>query len=132
MRKICGFAAAVMLLLLMTGCTTISHDSDAAGKVVYDYKEVRFEEDLTAEEVAAVVAILNGKKQEIALFSGTPSCGFDRDIAIIIDGTRYALACDRCGTLQNCDTLAYVHISDAERQVLEEIFTSRGGTFPCI
>ena len=132
MRKLCCFVAAVMLLLSMTGCTTIFHDCDAAGKVIYDYKEVRFEEDLTAEEVAAVVAILNGKKQESALFSGTPSCGFDRDIAPIIDGTRYALACDRCGALQNCDTLTYIHISDAERKIIEEIFTSRGGTFPCI
>lgn len=132
MKKIVCFAAAVLLLLSLAGCATISHGSDATGKVVYDYNGVSFEEELTAEEVAVVVEILNGKTQEASLLSGTPSCGFDWDIAIIIDGTRYALACDKCGTLQNCSTLAYIHISDAERQVLEEIFTSRGGKFPCV
>ena len=88
--------------------------------------------NLTPEEVAAVSDILNGKQQEMNLQEGIPSCGFNREIAIIIDGTRYALACDKCGTLQNCSNLRYISVSDAERQVLETIFTSRGGKFPCI
>ena len=50
--------------------------------------------------------------------------------AIIINDTRYAIACDECGTLQNCSNLCYIDISDSERLILEEMFTSRGGKFP--
>ena len=132
MKRMLCILVAVVLLLSLAGCMPISISDGATGKVVYDYNGVSFEDDLTADEVAFVAKILNGKSQDAGLFSGVPSCGFDRDIAIIIGGTRYALACDKCGTLQNCSTLAYIHISDSERQILEEIFTSRGGKFPCI
>ena len=51
-------------------------------------------------------------------------------IAIIVDGKTFMLACDKCGTVQ-CG-MRFIHLSDAERDVLERIFTSRGGEFPCV
>lgn len=132
MKKISVLAFVLVLLISLAGCLAVSIPEDAEGKVVYDINGIFFEDDLTAEEVAAVAKVLNGKAQDSPILSGTPSCGFDRNVAIIINGTRYALACDKCGTVQNCSTLAYIHLSDAEREILEEIFTSRGGIFPCI
>lgn len=132
MKKILCVILAALLLMTLAGCSAVRIQSGATGKVVYHYNGVSFEDDLTPEEVAAVSDILNGKQQEMNLQEGIPSCGFNREIAIIIDGTRYALACDKCGTLQNCSNLRYISVSDAERQVLETIFTSRGGKFPCI
>lgn len=132
MRKIFCTLLAVMLLLSLTGCSTVEIKEGETGKVVYHYNGVSFEEDLTPEETAAVIQILNGKPQNLYLFEGIPSCGFDRDIAIVIGGTRYALARDKCGTLQNCSNLSYITVSEAERQTLEAIFTIRGGKFPCI
>ena len=132
MKKIAVLAFVLVLLISLAGCLAVSIPEDAEGKVVYDINGIFFEDYLTAEEVAAVVKVLDGKSQNASIFSGAPSCGFDRNVAIIINGTRYALACDKCGTVQNCSTLAYIHLSDAEREILEEIFTSRGGKFPCI
>lgn len=133
MRKY-RWCVAVVLVLLMTvlsGCRTISVDSNGTGTVIYDKYGVSFEDSLTAEEVKAVAEVLDGKSSE-SILSGVSSCGFDREVALVVDGHRFLLACDQCGTVQDGDTLRYIHISDEERQVLEEIFTSRGGTFPCI
>ena len=132
MKKLVCFLLVAILLLSTAGCATVRIKSNSTGKVVYHCNGISFEDDLTAEELAAVVGILNGKEQKMALFSGTPSCGFDPNIAIIINDTRYAIACDKCGTLQNCSNLCYIDVSDSERLILEEIFTSRGGKFPCI
>ena len=131
MKKFLCFLLIVAVLVSVTGCIPIRHRQNASGQVVYAVYGVELRDELTEQEVAAVVEILNGKVPEISLLS-TPSCGFSSDIAIIIDGTPYALAMDQCGVLQNCITLHYITISDAERAVLEDIFARRGGEFPCI
>lgn len=122
---------SLFVLSALAGCGTISVDSDAEGAVIYDKYGVSFEDVLTAEEVKAVAAVLDGKSSE-SFLSGVPSCGFDSNVAIVIDGHRFMLACDKCGTVQDGRTLRYIHISNEEREVLEDIFTSRGGKFPCI
>lgn len=121
----------VMLLFAMSGCGRVSVPQNASSKIVYQYNGVSFEEDLTPEEAALVAEILNGKAKTRFIMS-TPSCGFDENIAIVINGTPYALARDRCATLQVCGAVAtYIALSQSERDALEALFTTRGGTFPC-
>ena len=79
-------------------------------------------------DVDAVVEILDGKIET----PDNPSCGFSEDISITIGGNTFALACDRCGIVKNCTTGKYISISDAERDILEKLFTGRGGKFPCV
>ena len=98
------------------------------GTVTYTYGDISFTEKMTAEELAAVARILDGKVYAMEL--GVPSCGFNEKIAIIVDGKAFMLACDKCGTVQ-CG-MRFIHLSDAEREILESIFTSRGGSFPCV
>jgi hypothetical protein len=98
------------------------------GTVTYTYGDISFTDKMTAEELAAVARILDGKVYAMEL--GVPSCGFNEKIAIIVDGKTFMLACDKCGTVQ-CG-MRFIHLSDAERDVLERIFTSRGGEFPCV
>ena len=130
MRK-CWIGMFVLLLVLcLCGCA-VRMDAQSTGKVVYDAYGTKFEDELTADEMTAVADVLDGKWAEAAIL-GRPSCGFDENVAIIIDGRRLAMACDGCGTLWDVGTSRYIHISNAEQDVLEEIFTSRGGEFPCI
>ena len=131
------FIAVILLCILVTGlcaCGVVRLSANAQGIVTYhnEHTCVSFSERLTKQEEETVVGILNGKKQESAIFSGVPSCGFSPDISITIDGVTFALAMDKCGVLQNCSTMQYIYISDAERETIEAIFTSRGGTFPCV
>lgn len=138
-RTIVKLLALILLILGVVwycrgGLFFVRIAPDAEGSVVYinEYTGVSFEDELTAEETDAVVKVLNGKAQYSGFLTGIPSCGFDGDIAIIIDGVRYAVARDTCGTLQVCHTLHYIDISNEEVAVLHEIFEKRGGTFPCI
>ena len=131
MKKIVAMILVLFVLLHLGGCCMVTIGSAEDGTVVYDRYGISFEEKLTEEEVKAVKNILNGKAIDFS-FIGRPACGFDDNVAIIIDGRRFALACDKCGTVKDYSSMGYIHISDAERQVLEEIFTSRGGKFPCI
>lgn len=140
---------ALLLLLLFiwvswAGLWTVSFIGTPNATIVYDYtvyekgadgepipRRITFEEELTEAETNAVVKILEGKNYDF-YFGSTPSCGFDQNIAIIVNGVRFAIACDSCGTLLSYRNLQYVEISNEERAVLEELFTSRGGKFPCI
>lgn len=133
MKKFGLFMTMVLVLLMasLSGCGAVSVNGDGSGTVIYDKYGVSFEDTLTAAEVKAVAEVLDGKSSEADLF-GEPSCGFDEKVAIVVDGHRFLLACDQCGTVQDGSSRRYIHISDEERQVLEGIFASRGGTFPCI
>ena len=140
-------AAIIALAVLWIGTAgfeTVSFPGRADVSVVYDYtiyetgndgkkveRRIAFEEKLTTEEANRVIEILEGKAYDF-YFGSTPSCGFDRDIALIVNGVRFSMACDKCGTLLNWRNMRYVEISAEEREVLEEMFTSRGGKFPCI
>ena len=92
-------------------------------------RRVTFTEELTEEETAAIIEILDGK---VSYYSPMPSCGFNDDIAIIIGGVKFAIGCDGCGSIQNRNNLQFIDISNEERDIIDEMFTSRGATFPCI
>lgn len=132
MKKAMGLILVFMLTLGLFGCNRVLLSPNAEGKVIYNYDGISFEDDLTDEEVQAVVQVLEGKERDTGFLQGIPSCGFDTEIAIIIGGRKFALACDGCGTVQDLGALGYIHISGAEQDILEKIFTSRGGEFPCI
>ena len=122
----------ILLLILLTGCGRVSVSGDPSCRVIYQYGDISFSETLTAEEASAVARILNGKVITRYWFS-TPSCGFDRNIALEVNGVRYAIACDQCATLMVCGTInSYIELTREERDVLEAIFTARGGKFPCV
>lgn len=118
--------------LFLTGCSRVSLPSTASGEVTYTYGEVSFTESLTEEEVASVLKILNGKQQQSGDVFGEPACGFSEKISVTINGETFALAQDDCGVVKNCGNGHYITISEEERDVLEAIFTSRGGKFPCV
>ena len=137
MKRRMWWIALLLLVILMSwmgraGWGIVSLNAKATGEVIYSYGSVSFSEPLTEEEAKTVSKILNGKVMYSGALYGIPSCGFTPKIAIKIDGVTFALACDACGTLRNCSNMMYLDISAKERAVLEEIFRSRGGTFPCI
>ena len=103
-------------------------DGKDGGTITYSYGEIEFTESLTDEEVKTVARILSGKIP----FADNPSCGYTKEIAICIGGWTFALACDRCADVKICETGKYIRFSDEERDTLEEMFTSRGGVFPCV
>ena len=105
----------------------------AEGTVVFkaEEQEIYIEESLSDDEVVAVKKILWGKIRWSESLYGYPACGFYQEYAVIIGDVRYMLALDSCGTLcvESADVGSgsrfYMDISDAERDIFEEIFMSR-------
>lgn len=124
--------AAAVLILYALSFQTVRLGRDITGTAVYRYGGVSFEEPLTGEQLRAAVQIINGKKMSPQSITGIPSCPFSEDVAIILGGRSFLLACDDCAVMQDGETKRYLKITEEERRTLEAIFTTRGGSFPCI
>ena len=127
-RKILAVLLVIVLLCSLSACGAVTIDKDGSGTITYSCNGTAFTEALSRDETALVAEILNGKTEH----SDDPSCGFTEDISITIDGATFALACDGCGIVKDCATGNYISISESERSRLEELFTSRGGSFPYV
>jgi len=129
-RKIVVCILAVLTVAWLLGYCFPIHGFWSTGKIVYqvEYDEVSFEEELTEEEMAAVLRILRSNRTKIPI-GYTSGCMWEWDVAFIIDNTRYRLATDGCGTIF-VGNYGLMDISLEERAVLEAMFISRGATFP--
>ena len=125
-RRMIFILLTVLLMWGLCACEMQRVDGNAAGTIAYAYGGVTFEETLSAAEVAEVAAILDGK----ILFADHPACIFYDAITFTIDGETFALACDGCGLVKNCETGLYMTLSDAQRDALVAMFASRGASFP--
>ena len=127
-KKLLVIALAVLAVLFLIHRNALHLGNPGSAVLTYSYGEIYIWEELYGADVDAVVEILNGKMKH----NDNPACGFDEDIAIIIGGHTFALACDSCGVVKDCESGKYIYISDGEREILESLFTSRGGKFPCV
>lgn len=129
-RKIVVFILILLIVAwLLSYCVPV-HGFWSTGRIIYqvDYDEVNFEEDLTEEEMTAVLRILRRNRIKIPI-GYTYGCMWEWGVAIVIDNVRYMLATDACGTIF-VGGWGIIDISLEERAVLEAMFTSRGATFP--
>ena len=128
MRKAISILLLMALVLCFAGCKeTINHDQTEPGKITYTYGSLHFTETLTNSEISQILNLLNGK-MEVPF---TPDCGFSASVSFSVGVYTYALAQDGCPLLYNCTTERCITLSDEEHQIVESLFISRGGVFPC-
>lgn len=129
-RKIVVYILTALAVVWLLGYCLPFHGFWSTGRIVYqvEYDEVSFEEELTEEEMTAVLRILRRNRTKIPI-GYTSGCMCDWGVAFVIDNTRYMLATDACGTIF-VGGWGLIDISLEERAVLEEMFTSRGAEFP--
>ena len=118
-------------LLLICGCskTSVNPNDDATLTFIYGEKDICI--SLTAEETEKVIEILNEKSYS-SLFSGTPSCGFDKNISLQIGERSFAIARDTCNVVQDLGNLRYFDIPKDDMEYIHSLFEKYGGKFPCI
>lgn len=124
--------AALLLILYAQTFPMVRLESDITGAVVYRYGDISFEEPLSQEQIMEVVQIINGRRLAPQSLTGLPSCPFSENVAVILGERRFLMAGDDCAVLQDGETGRYFEISNTDRQALEAIFATHGGTFPCI
>ena len=128
MKKLLFILMSVALVLSLSSCALVSRvrlDKDAEVTLIFDDINVV----LTDEEADRVFEIFDGAKKQ-SLFWGTPSCGFDENVALQIGMTRFKIACDTCGTA--LVGVASINISEKDIDYIHELFEKYGGHFPCI
>lgn len=128
MKRFLCFCLSLLLLLSLCGCGTVNVSGEGEAVLRFVYGDKGISQPLTPEEAGQVASILD---HEI-LLPDSPSCGFDENISISMDGQVFALARDGCGIIQHCDSGRYLFVSDKEISAIHALFARYGGYFPCI
>lgn len=118
----------IFFILILCSCGKVSVDKNQNVQLVYKYAGTAVDVQLSEQESETIFDIFDGKE----LFFDNPSCGFDENISLKIDGKMYCPACDKCGTVKDCSSGQYFNISQSERDAIEKIFSTHGGHFPCV
>ncbi len=126
MKRIIVQMLVVLIMLSLAGCNTVSVKEDAQITIGYTSSTISFTDELTPEEVELVISVLDGKK----MTSDMVKCTYNGRVYFVIDGVKYIMCDLSCTTLKNCEEEKYIDISGEERELLESVFISRGGTFP--
>jgi len=127
-KRLLSFLVIFALLLSLCGCGMVTVSGDGEAVLRFVYGEENIFQVLTPEEAEQVAEIFDQK----ILLTDSPSCGFDEDISITIDGQVFAVARDNCGIIQHCDSGRYFPVSEEDISFIHDLFEQYGGDFPCI
>ena len=122
-----SFLLVVLMIFSFSSCSKVEV-AEGEMVAVFQYGDADITKTLSDEDSEIVRKIFNGK----SLFSDSPSCGFSEDVALIIDGNTYCIACDYCGIIYNVEEDKYFNLSDEENETLRNMLCEYGFTFPCI
>lgn len=131
MKKLIVLVSTLLLIVLMLfSFSSCSKVEIAAGEMVavFRYGDDDITKPLSDEDSEIVREMFNGKN----LYSDSPSCGFSENVALIIDGDTYCVACDDCGIIYNVEKDKYFNLSDKENEILRNLLCEYGFTFPCV
>ena len=121
----------VLLIFLSANSASLLHKGMSV-TIVYDPGYgVACEQELTPEEIARVIELLSSGYTS-SNWGSTPSCGFDRDVAIEVGPFRFLPAMDTCNWLGCGNTLYMLNVTEKEMAEIHAIFKKYGGEFPCI
>lgn len=113
-------------LFIVNLTTVIIFGNKVSAKYIYGDKNIVTE--LSDEDAKVVTKILNGKHVSVFLL---PACGFDENVAVIINGKTFCIACDACGTVYLKEHNGYIILDDNENVQLRNILSKYGFEWPC-
>ncbi len=124
------FGSLLLLAVIVFSFSSCAKVEIAKGEMlaVFQYGEMDIRKSLYEEDSEFVRKIFHGK----TMVSDDPSCGFSENVALIIDGNTYCIACDGCGTVYHVEEDKYFHLSDKETETLHNLLKEYGFYFPCI
>ena len=128
MKRLLCFILMVACLLVLSGCRETKIKENAAVTLHF----IDIFQELTAEESAKVIEILNGNTYKDVFTSGVPACGFSKEVSFEINGRFYAVAMDTCNNMQDLGTLRFFDISEEGIDYIHALFEKYGGYFPCV
>ena len=118
---------AILVVFTISSCSKVKVAEEEI-VAVFKYDDANITKTLSGTDADMVRKIFNGKN----LFSDYPSCGFSEDVALVIDGNIYCIACDTCGTIYDVKKDKYFNLSDEENEALRNMLCEYGFRFPCL
>ena len=125
------FCVILFIMLILCGCskTNLSITDDVVLTFIHSEKNINV--TLEEDDAEKVISILNGKEYD-PIFSGTPSCGFDKNITLKVGNRVFAIANDTCPFIQDLNNMRYFNIPEKDMNYIHSIFEKYGGYFPCV
>ena len=129
-KHIIFWGSLLLISLLIFSFASCSKVEVAEGEIVavFRYGDTDITQILSDEDSVAVRNIFEGK----TMFSDSPSCGFSENVALVVAGNTYCIACDDCGIVYCVKEDKYFHLSDRENEALRELLGEYGFSFPCV
>ena len=121
----------LVILVSICGCAKTSVNKNADVTLSFVYGEDDIHVKLDDSETQKVIDILNGNNYN-PISSGVPSCGFDKNISLKVDGRTFSIACDTCNCIQDLGNLRYFDIAKEDMDYIHSLFEKYGGYFPCV
>ena len=124
------FGSLLLVTLMIFSFASCSKVELAEGEIVavFRYGDMDITQVLSDEDSETVRTIFEGK----SMFSDSPSCGFSENVALVVAGDTYCIACDDCGIVYNVKGNKYFNLSDNENKALRELLGEYGFSFSCI
>ena len=124
------FGSLLLVALMIFSFASCSKVEVAKGEIVavFRYGDTDITQILSDKDSETVRNIFGGK----TMFSDSLSCGFSKNVALIIGGDAYCIACDDCGVIYSVKENKYFNLSDKENGVLRELLGEYGFSFPCV
>lgn len=121
--------SSLLIVAFMVSLSACSIGKIGNGEIVavFKYGDASIEEPLSAADRETVKEIFEGK----SLSLGSSSCGFNEDVALLIDGNPYCIACDMCGVIYVKNQYQHFLLSDEENETLRNLLITYGFHFPC-
>ena len=129
-RHIIFLGSLLLISLLIFSFASCSKVEVAKGEIVavFRYGDTDITQILSDKDSETVRNIFGGK----TMFFDSLSCGFSENVALIIGGDAYCIACDDCGIVYHVKEDKYFNLSDKENKALRELLGEYGFSFPCI
>lgn len=131
MKRLIAVLLILVVMLSICGCSKTSVSKDADVTLTFIYRDENILVTLEDDEAQKVIDILNGNNYG-PIFSGVPSCGFNKNISLKVGDRVFAIARDTCNSIQDLGNLRFFDIPQEDMYYIHSLFEKYGGYFPCI
>lgn len=121
----------VLCFSLFACASNVEVKESARVTLTFNHGGKRIQRALNQEESNQIIEIINNKRY-FDMSWDTESCSFDKNVALTVDGTVFAVAKDSCGMLKDLSNDELILLTDAEHSVIVTLFDTYGGILPCL
>ena len=127
MKKIIIFIMCIIFIFSFSSCSKVALAPDDSGILNFIYGEQNINTEVKEDDLETIKEIFNNK----ILYSDNPSCGFSKNISVIIGNKTFCFACDGCKIIYLLEENKYFSLSEKEYETLNQVLFSYGMYFPC-